>query len=96
MQSCYLDRNYPILVLPRRYSSDIYQAGATPGIGSFRCGQGAPPRPDSLLLDNDKERPGRPDSRHTSSLFWQCKREHRVGWFWGCQGGGRLHPHSGG
>jgi len=42
-------------VLPRTYSSDIYQAGATPGIRSSRCGQGVPDRPSSLLLYRDKE-----------------------------------------
>jgi len=55
MQSWYLDSNYTILVLPRMHSSDIYQAGATPGIRSFRCGQGAPDRPNSQLLYKDKE-----------------------------------------
>jgi len=37
------------------YSSDIHQAGVTPGIRSFRCGQGAPDQPNSLLLKEDKE-----------------------------------------
>jgi len=37
------------------YSSDIYQAGATPGIRSFRCSQGAPDQPNSLLLYKDEE-----------------------------------------
>jgi len=37
------------------YSSDIYQAGVTPSIGSFRFCQGAPDQPNSLLLDKDKE-----------------------------------------
>jgi len=55
MQSWYLDSNYTIPVLPRLYSSDVYQAGVTPGIRSSRCGQGAPDRPNSLLLDKDKE-----------------------------------------
>jgi len=55
MHSWYLDRNYTILVLPRMYSSDIHQAGVTPGIRSFRCGQGAPDQPNSLLLKEDKE-----------------------------------------
>jgi len=32
------------------HSSDIYQVGATPGIRSFRCDQGAPNRPKSVLL----------------------------------------------
>jgi len=50
MQSWYLGRNYRILVLSSMYSSDIYQAGVTPGIRSFRCGQGAPDRPNLLLL----------------------------------------------
>jgi len=36
------------------YSSDIDQAGATPGIREFRCGWGVPDRPNSLLLDKDK------------------------------------------
>jgi len=54
MQFLYLDSNYTILVLPRMYSSDIYQVGETPGIRSFRCSQGAPDRPNSLLLYKDK------------------------------------------
>jgi len=37
------------------YSSDIYQAGATPGIRSYRCSQGAPDQPYSLLLYEDEE-----------------------------------------
>jgi len=49
------DSNSAIPVLPRMYSSDIYQAGVSPGITSFRCDQGAPDRPSSLLLYNDKE-----------------------------------------
>jgi len=55
MQSRYVDRNYAILIQPRMYSSDIYQAGVTPGIRSFRCCQGAPDWPNSLLLYKDKE-----------------------------------------
>ena len=55
MQPWYLDRNHTILVLPRTYSSDIYQTGATPGISSFRCGQGAPNQLNSPLLYKDKE-----------------------------------------
>jgi len=37
------------------YSSDIYQAGVTPGIKIFRRGQGVPDWPNSLLLYKDKE-----------------------------------------
>jgi len=51
------DSNYTIPVLPRTYSSDIYQPGVTPGIRSFRCGQGASGQPNSLLLYKDEESP---------------------------------------
>ena len=37
------------------YSYDIYQAGTTPGVSGFRCGQGAPDQSNSLLLHKDKE-----------------------------------------
>jgi len=55
VQSEYLDSNYTIPVLPRMYSSDIYQLDVNPGIRSFRGNQGAPDRSSSLLLYNNKE-----------------------------------------
>ena len=49
------DSNCIFPVLLRMYSSDIYQAGETPGIRSFRCCQGEPDHLNSLLLYKDKE-----------------------------------------
>jgi len=40
------DSNYTIPVLGRRYSSDIYQAGVTPGLRSSWWGQGVPDQPN--------------------------------------------------
>jgi len=55
MQSWYADSNYTIPALPRMYKSEVYQTDVTLGIRSFRCGQGAPDQPNSLLFYKDKE-----------------------------------------
>jgi len=64
------------------YSSDIYQAGVTPGSRSFGCSQGAPDRPSSLLLYRDKENAkSSPFNTHQPAI---PAVQARIDWFWGC------------
>ena len=72
------------------YSSDIYQAGVTPGIKIFRRGQGVPDWPNSLLLYKDKESAKSSRFSPHQLALAACKQEYDVGWLLGRGGAAPL------
>jgi len=79
------DSSYTIPVLPRMYRSAIFQAGVTPRIRRFGCGQGAPDQPHSLLLYKDEESAKSSQFSAHQLTILEREQEYNVNWFWDCQ-----------